>query len=177
MRKLILLQTEKQRGPCYNDGNSKFHTQPLRKNRQKMIPVQPCSFFMIEDSSADADLITRILKKVDAATQIYRARDGEEAIQMLNNWPGTLPNPMVILLDLKLPKIDGLDVLKIIKADSRFRALPVIVLTSSNQIQDVQKAYEFGTNSYILKAIDFDEFSKAIEMIHQYWCRLNVYPF
>lgn len=96
---------------------------------------------------------------------------------MLNNWSGNIPNPMIVLLDLKLPKIDGLDVLKIIKENSRLKPLPVVVLTSSNQNQDIEKAYLLGANSYVIKAIDFDEFSKAIEMIQKYWSRLNVYPF
>lgn len=142
-----------------------------------MLTPQPRSFFLIEDSTADADLIIRVLKKNDKSIQIYHAQDGEEAIQMLNSWAAGFPNPMIILLDLKLPKIDGLEVLKIIKEDKRFRSLPVIVLTSSNQNQDIQKAYQLGANSYIIKAIDFDEFSKAIELIQQYWGKLNVYPF
>ncbi len=142
-----------------------------------MITPQPCSFFLIEDNAADVDLITRVLKKADKSTQIYLAQDGEEAIEMLNGWAGNIPNPMIVLLDLKLPKIDGLDVLKIIKENSRLKPLPVVVLTSSNQNQDVQKAYLLGANSYVIKAIDFDEFSKAIEMIQKYWSRLNVYPF
>ncbi|MDX9991012.1 MAG: response regulator [Anaerolineales bacterium] len=142
-----------------------------------MLTPQPRSFFLIEDSTADADLIIRVLKKNDKSIQIYHAQDGEEAIQMLNSWAAGFPNPMIILLDLKLPKIDGLEVLKIIKEDKRFRSLPVIALTSSNQNQDIQKAYQLGANSYIIKAIDFDEFSKAIELIQQYWGKLNVYPF
>ncbi|HAE59559.1 MAG TPA: two-component system response regulator [Anaerolineae bacterium] len=142
-----------------------------------MITPQPCSFFLIEDNAADVDLITRVLKKADKSTQIYLAQDGEEAIEMLNNWSGNIPNPMIVLLDLKLPKIDGLDVLKIIKENSRLKPLPVVVLTSSNQNQDIEKAYLLGANSYVIKAIDFDEFSKAIEMIQKYWSRLNVYPF
>ena len=142
-----------------------------------MITPLPCSFFLIEDSAADADLITRVLKKADKSARIYLAQDGEEAIQMLNKWAGGFPNPMIILLDLKLPKIDGLDVLKTIKEDQHLRSLPVIVLTSSNQNKDIQKAYQLGANSYVIKAIDFDEFSKAIEMIQKYWSTLNVYPF
>ncbi|PKN91303.1 MAG: two-component system response regulator [Chloroflexi bacterium HGW-Chloroflexi-6] len=142
-----------------------------------MINSQPCSFFLIEDNTADADLISRALRKTDKSTQIFLARDGEEALQMLGTWPGNFPSPMIILLDLKLPKIDGLEVLRTIKQSKVLKSLPVVVLTSSNQIQDVQKAYQLGTNSYVLKAIDFDDFSKAIEMIHQYWCKLNVYPF
>jgi CheY-like chemotaxis protein len=142
-----------------------------------MITPQPCSFFLIEDNSADADLIMRVLKKADKNLRIYQAVDGEQALEMLENWPGTLPNPMIVLLDLKLPKIDGLDVLKQIKADQRFKSLPVVILTSSNQPQDIQKAYLLGANSYVIKAIDFDDFSHAIEMIQKYWSGLNVFPF
>jgi CheY-like chemotaxis protein len=142
-----------------------------------MLTSQPCSILLVEDNVADADLMQRVFKKIDPLTRIYLTRDGEEALNQLENWSGSFPNPLVILLDLKLPKIDGLDVLKIIKADPRFQSLPVIVLSSSNQMKDIQIAYHMGANSYILKAIDFDEFSKALEMIHEYWCRLNVYPF
>lgn len=155
--------------------NTYILTIPGLDNR--MITSQPCSILLIEDNIADADLIQRVLKKNDPTTQIYLSRDGEDALNQLDMWVGNFPNPLLILLDLKLPKIDGLDVLKTIKTDVRFHTLPVVVLTSSNQIQDIQQAYYLGTNSYILKAIDFDEFSKAVEMIQHYWCRLNVYPF
>lgn len=119
----------------------------------------------------------RVLKKTDKNLRIYQAVDGEQAVEMLNSWPGNLPNPMIVLLDLKLPKIDGLDVLKHIKADQRLKSLPVVILTSSNQPQDIQKAYQLGANSYVIKAIDFDDFSHAIEMIQKYWSGLNVFPF
>jgi CheY-like chemotaxis protein len=142
-----------------------------------MIPAHPHSFLLIEDNTADADLIQRVLKKIDPAIHIYLARDGEEALQILENWSGKIPSPMVILLDLKLPKVDGLEVLKAVKSDKRLKALPIIVLTSSSQLVDVQEAYLLGANSYILKAIDFDEFSNALELIYKYWCKLNVFPF
>lgn len=142
-----------------------------------MLSAQPCTFFLIEDNAADVDLITRVLQKTDKTLQIHIASDGEEALKRLDEWGTNYPNPMVILLDLKLPKIDGLDVLRSIKKDARLKSLPVIVLTSSNQTQDIEQAYSHGANSYIIKAIDFDEFSKAIEMIHKYWGKLNVFPF
>lgn len=141
-----------------------------------MIPSHPCSFLLIEDNAADADLIQRVLKKVDPSNSIYLARDGEEALQMLNNWGGNLPAPMIVLLDLKLPKVDGLEILKSIKSNKQLKTLPIVVLTSSNQLKDIHEAYQLGANSYILKAIDFDEFSNAIELIYRYWCRLNVCP-
>ncbi|MFO7585736.1 MAG: response regulator [Anaerolineales bacterium] len=142
-----------------------------------MITAPYCSFFLVEDNVADAELVMRALKKAEKSVQVYLARDGEQALQMLNNWPGTFPNPLVILLDLKLPKIDGLELLKSIKTDEKLKAFPVIVLTSSNQTQDIQKAYQNGANSYVTKAIDFDEFSRNIETIQKYWCKLNVFPY
>lgn len=141
-----------------------------------MIPSHPCSFLLVEDNAADADLIQRVLKKVDPSNSIYLARDGEEALQMLENWGNNLPAPMIVLLDLKLPKVDGLEILKSIKGNKRLKTLPIVVLTSSSQLKDIHEAYQLGANSYILKAIDFDEFSNAIELIYRYWCRLNVCP-
>jgi CheY-like chemotaxis protein len=142
-----------------------------------MITAPYCSFFLVEDNAADADLVMRVLKKTEKSVQVYLARDGEQALQMLSNWPGAFPNPLVVLLDLKLPKIDGLEVLKSIKTDKKLKTLPVVMLTSSNQAQDIQTAYQNGANSYVTKAIDFDEFSKNIETIQKYWCKLNVYPY
>jgi CheY-like chemotaxis protein len=142
-----------------------------------MISSHSCSFFLVEDNPADADLAMRVLKKTDRSVQVYLARDGEQALQMLNDWSGKFPNPMIILLDLKLPKIDGLQVLKAIKQSETFKILPVVVLTSSSQTKDIEEAYQNGANSYITKAIDFDEFSKNIELIQRYWCKLNVYPY
>lgn len=138
--------------------------------------VSNCSIFLIEDSPADADLIQRVLKKEVQGLRIFHALDGEEALNMLHNWGPELPNPLIILLDLKLPKVDGLTILREIKSNARFRMLPVIVLTSSNLHNDIQTAYALGANSYILKAIDFDDFSKAIAMIQRYWCSLNIFP-
>lgn len=131
---------------------------------------------MIEDSPADAELIQRVLRKEVSGLKVFHALDGEEAMNMMAEWGDDIPGPMIILLDLKLPKIDGLTLLKEIKNNPRYRMVPVIILTSSNQRKDLQTAYELGANSYILKAIDFDEFSKAISMIQRYWCNLNVYP-
>ncbi|GAB4490948.1 MAG: response regulator [Anaerolineales bacterium] len=135
-----------------------------------------CVFFLVEDNRADADLIRRVLLKNDPAMRIEIARDGEEALTRLRDWDGQFPRPMIVLLDLKLPKINGLQVLQAIKQDEHLRILPVIVLTSSNQTDDIHQAYRWGANSYIVKAIDFDEFSSAINTIYRYWCQLNVHP-
>ncbi len=131
---------------------------------------------MVEDNSADADMIKRILRKSDPGINIEMAKDGEEALGFIKKWEEGMPVPLVVLLDLKLPKVDGLEVLAALKKHERFRVLPVVVLTSSNELRDIQHAYEIGANSYILKAIDFDQFSQAVTMIYRYWCALNIYP-
>ncbi len=134
------------------------------------------TILMVEDNPADADMIRRILLKSDQGIHLDLAKDGEEALEYLKKWEAGAPPPLVILLDLKLPKVDGLEVLKAIKSNEMFRVLPVVVLTSSNELRDIQRAYELGANSYILKAIDFDQFSHAVGMIYKYWCALNIYP-
>lgn len=131
---------------------------------------------MIEDNSADADMIKRILRKSDPNVKIDMAKDGEEALEFIKAWENGTPVPLVILLDLKLPKVDGLEVLTALKTHEKFKVLPVVVLTSSNELRDIRRAYEIGANSYILKAIDFDQFSQAVTMIYRYWCALNIYP-
>ena len=138
--------------------------------------VIACHILLVEDNVLDADLIKRALQKVEAGINLEIASDGEEAIQYLDKWEKGQPTPIVILLDLKLPKISGLDVLKRLKTHPKYRLLPVVVLTSSNETIDIQQAYALGANSYILKAIDYDQFAYAIGLIHRYWCGLNVHP-
>lgn len=116
------------------------------------------------------------MQKVEASVNLEIASDGEEAIQYLDHWDKGNPTPIVILLDLKLPKISGLEVLKRLKTHPKYKMLPVVILTSSNELIDIQQAYELGANSYILKAIDYDQFAYAIGLIHRYWCGLNVHP-
>ncbi len=138
--------------------------------------ITSCHILLVEDNVLDADLIKRALQKVETSIHLEIASDGEEAIAYLHKWEKGTPTPIVILLDLKLPKISGLDVLKQLKTHPKFRLLPVVVLTSSNEMLDIQQAYDLGANSYILKAIDYDQFSSAISLIHRYWCGLNVHP-
>jgi CheY-like chemotaxis protein len=135
-----------------------------------------CHILLVEDNPLDADLIRRALEKSDPNLRLEIARDGEEAIAFLKRWEAGSTPPVFIMLDLKLPKVDGLEVLRIIKSSQRFRILPIVVLTSSNEISDIQHAYALGANSYILKAIDYDEFSNAVNMIRRYWCGLNIRP-
>ncbi len=135
-----------------------------------------CNILLVEDSKTDIDLIQRAIQKKDSRVHLDIARDGQEALAYLKQWEQGSPTPLIILLDLKLPKVDGLDVLLRLKTHSRYRIIPVIVLTSSSDAKDILQAYKLGTNSYILKTADYNEFAKAILLIHRYWCELNIYP-
>jgi CheY-like chemotaxis protein len=130
----------------------------------------------VEDNILDADLIRHAIQKAEASVNFDVARDGEEALLFLKRWEQGTPTPIVILLDLKLPKVSGLEVLATLKTHPRYKVLPIVVLTSSNLSEDIQKAYELGANSYILKSIDYDQFASAVSLIHRYWCGLNVHP-
>jgi CheY-like chemotaxis protein len=135
-----------------------------------------CYILLVEDNVLDADLIRHAMQKAEANANLDVARDGEEALLFLKHWEEGTPTPIVILLDLKLPKVSGLEVLNVLKTHPRYKVLPVVVLTSSNLSDDIQKAYELGANSYILKSIDYDQFANAVSLIHRYWCGLNVHP-
>ena len=133
---------------------------------------------LIEDNPDDEALTLRALKKKNIANEVVVARDGAEALDYLfakGEFKDRDANilPAVILLDLKLPKIDGLEVLKGIRADQRTRFLPVVVLTSSNEEQDLFNSYSYGCNSYIRKPVDFDDFVEAIAHLGLYWLVLN----
>ena len=141
-----------------------------------MFDRSSCYILLVEDNVLDADLIRHAIQKAEASVSFDVARDGEEAVFFLKRWEEGTPTPIVILLDLKLPKLSGLEVLSVLKTHPRYKVLPVVVLTSSNLSEDIQKAYELGANSYILKAIDYDEFARAVSLIHRYWCGLNVHP-
>ena len=133
---------------------------------------------LIEDNPDDEALTLRALKKKNIANEVVVARDGAEALDYLFA-KGAFKDrdasilPAVILLDLKLPKVDGLEVLRGIRADQRTRFLPVVVLTSSNEEQDLLNSYSNGCNSYIRKPVDFDDFVEAIAHLGLYWLVLN----
>ena len=131
---------------------------------------------LIEDNPMDVDLTRRAFAKRKLVNPLVVARDGEEALQHVVRWEAGEPAPLVILLDLKLPKIDGLEVLRRIKAHPRFFSIPIIVLTTSSEDRDVQTAYQLGANSYIVKPVDFDKFLRIAEQIELYWCALNTLP-
>jgi hypothetical protein len=129
--------------------------------------------FLVEDNPMDLDLARRAFARRKTANPIEVARDGEEALGWLEKWEGGEPLPVVILLDLKLPKVDGLDVLQQFKSHPKFQMIPVVILTTSSEERDVLNAYQRGANSYIIKPVDFDRFIQVIDQIEQYWCNLN----
>jgi two-component system response regulator len=133
---------------------------------------------LVEDNPDDAELSMYALKKHRIANRIHHAKDGAEAIDYLFG-EGTYAGrnveetPKVVLLELKLPKVDGLEVLKRIKSDPRTRHIPVVVLTSSREEKDIFESYTFGVNSYIVKPIDFEQFSESVRQLGYYWVLLN----
>jgi CheY-like chemotaxis protein len=134
------------------------------------------NILLIEDNPMDVELTQRAFAKRKLVNPLVVARDGEEALQHMARWEAGEPAPLVILLDLKLPKIDGLEVLRRIRAHPQFYSIPIIVLTTSSEDRDVQAAYQLGANSYILKPVDFDKFLQVAGQIELYWCALNTPP-
>lgn len=134
---------------------------------------------LVEDNLNDAELSLYALKKFKIANSIYHARDGEEALSYLFGSPVTdnaVQIPRLILLDLKLPKVDGLEVLRKLKSDPRTQSVPVVVLTSSREERDIIESYHLGVNSYIVKPIDFEQFTEAVRSVGLYWLLLNQSP-
>jgi CheY-like chemotaxis protein len=128
---------------------------------------------LVEDNPNDAELTQRALKKTNLEARLLVAKDGAEALEYLLS---DRPKPKVIFLDLKLPKIDGIEVLRRARADERARGVPVVVLTSSQEERDVAECYKLGVNSYVVKPVEFDKFYKAVGDLATYWLVLNKYP-
>jgi len=129
---------------------------------------------LVEDDPDHELLTIRALKKSNIANDVHVARDGEEALNLL--FGETPIRPQVILLDLKLPKVDGLEVLRRIRASEATRMLPVVVLTSSDEERDVVRSYQLGVNSYIRKPVNFTDFAEATRQLGMYWLVLNACP-
>jgi CheY-like chemotaxis protein len=137
---------------------------------------------LVEDNPTDAELTLRALKKNNLANRVQVVTDGAEALEFIfasGVYKGRDINhkPRVVLLDLKLPKVDGLEVLRKIKSDKRTKDIPVVVLTSSKEEQDRIESYRLGVNSYIVKPVDFTQFSKAVSWLGLYWVLLNEPPY
>ncbi len=130
---------------------------------------------LVEDNSDEVDLAMRVLAKEIPHCRVTRARDGVEALDYLTGGD-VLALPKVIFLDLKLPRLDGLEVLRAVKSDTLTRNIPVVIMTSSKEQRDVIDCYALGANSYIVKPIDFREYFKVIANIAQYWLAFNQPP-
>ena len=136
---------------------------------------------LVEDNPSDLEVALRALKEQNICNKVQVARDGEEALDFIfcrgDHASRSIEDlPRVVLLDLKLPLIDGLEVLRQIRADARTRRVPVVVLTSSTEERDIVESYALGVNSYIAKPVDFDQFSSAMHTIGMYWLLLNRPP-
>lgn len=136
---------------------------------------------LVEDNVHDAEMTIRSLKKVNLANNLVHVKDGEEAIDFIfaqGKFSGRdmVNGPKVILLDIKMPKVDGIEVLRRIKSHEVTRAIPVVIMTSSKEEQDIINSYELGVNSYVVKPVDFEGFAKAVSQLGLYWLLTNQPP-
>jgi two-component system response regulator len=140
----------------------------------------PVDILLVEDNPHDVELTLHAFKRNNVTNRIHVARDGVEALEFLSctgcdRSPG-VQLPKVVLLDLKLPRVDGLEVLRRLKADSRTQHIPVVMLTSSAEERDIVTSYKLGVNSYIVKPVDFDQFTEAVRQLGLYWILFNRAP-
>lgn len=151
------------------------------KLKSYTMEISELKILLIEDNPNDAELTMRAFKKSNFLNKIIHLKDGSEALDYLF-YEGIYKdrerndNPAVILLDLKMPKVNGIEVLRKIKSDPSTRSIPVVVLTSSNEDPDVAACYELGVNSYIVKPVGFDNFANAVSQLGMYWLMLNQRP-
>ena len=136
---------------------------------------------LVEDNPSDADLIKRALNKNNVANKILHLKDGQEVIDYLfgeGQWKGrtTANTPKVILLDLKMPKVSGIEVLKKIKSNQETMGIPVVILTSSKEDPDIKECYKLGVNSYVVKPVGFEDFSRTVAQLGLYWLLINQQP-
>lgn len=146
-----------------------------------MSETTPIEILLVEDNPQDLELAQRALRKANPMNRIQIARDGAEALDYLfcqgSHATRRIEDaPKVILLDLKLPRVDGLEVLRRIKADPRIRTIPVVVFTSSKEQKDVVESYELGVNSYIVKPVNFERFAEVVQQLGMYWLLVNQPP-
>ncbi len=146
-----------------------------------MLETEPVEILLVEDDPADAELALHALKKSKVANYILHVRDGAEALDFMfcrGEYCGRREEnrPLLVLLDLKLPKVDGLQVLQQIKSDPRTKAIPVILLTSSKEESDMASGYRLGVNSYIQKPVNFVEFQEVVRQLGMYWLLVNSKP-
>jgi two-component system, response regulator len=146
-----------------------------------MTGMNEVEILLVEDNPQDAEMTIRALKKHNLANSVHHVKDGAEALAFIfatepyaDRTPGN--GPKVVLLDLKLPKVDGLEVLKRMKADPRTMMIPVVVMTSSREERDLVDSYKLGVNSYIVKPVEFDKFVESVKQLGLYWLLVNQTP-
>jgi two-component system response regulator len=133
---------------------------------------------LVEDSAADAEMTIRALKKANIANKLVHLKDGAEALDFIfcrGDFSERDPanKPKVILLDIKMPRVDGIEVLRQLKSNENTRRIPVVIMTSSNEDSDVVASYDLGVNSYVVKPVDFESFAKAVNDLGLYWILIN----
>ena len=140
--------------------------------------IEEVEILLVEDSTADAEMTIRALKKVNLANKLVHLKDGEEALnfifareQFSDRKAANVPK--VIMLDIKMPKVDGIEVLRQLKSNDITRTIPVIIMTSSKEEQDIINSYKLGVNSYVVKPVEFEEFAKAVSQLGMYWLLTN----
>jgi len=142
---------------------------------------EPLTILFVEDNPDHAELVMRSLEEHRVINQIHHLSDGEAALDYLFRRggyadPAASPRPHVVLLDLRLPKVDGLEILKAIRSSEELRTMPVVILTTSHAELDVSRAYEYHANSYLVKPLDFEKFTKMMDDLGFYWLGWNHYP-
>jgi len=143
--------------------------------------INELSILLVEDNASDAEMTIRALKKNTLVNNLLHVKDGAQALDFVfcegdHNHRSIESQPKVIMLDLKMPKVNGLEVLARIKSDPRTREIPVVVLTSSKEDPDIKKCYELGVNSYVVKPVEFQDFYKAVSDLGLYWMIVNQTP-
>ena len=146
-----------------------------------MDELKPVDILLVEDNAADAEMTLRALRKRNLSNQVHWVKDGPEALDYLffrgAYGKRASGNPKIVLLDLKMPKMDGIEVLRKIREDDRTRLVPVVMLTSSAEENDIVRSYELGVNSYIVKPVEFDKFVEEVSKLGVYWAIMNRVPY
>ena len=142
---------------------------------------KPVDILLVEDDQDHVELILRALKDNNLLNEVYVVKDGQEALDFMYRQGSysdetKFPRPGLILLDIKLPKIDGIEVLKRLKTDPRFKSIPIIMLTTSTRDEEIAESYDCGANSYVVKPMDFEDFTKKVRELKLYWTIINSLP-